>query len=162
MRRLTGSLRLSVQGHKVPGCIDSRKLPRFWGRGCNPPPAGHIRGSHTGTSPAASQPPASFDRKKGQSHLQFLHSFDNRFPRRWVLVRLFSELGQNSVCLGDVLDSFCLFPLLLWCGLVRRHVCLLCPAVSSLVECRFYLVGSIEQPPGRICNATVFRIAVAA
>ena len=56
-----------------------------------------------------------------------------------MLVRLLPELVQDSVCLGDVLDRLCVLPVLFCCRFVRRHICLLQPAVMSSDECRFYL-----------------------
>jgi len=44
-----------------------------------------------------------------------------------VFVRFLPEPVQDSVCLGDVLDRFCVLPLLLCRRLVSRHICPLWP-----------------------------------
>jgi len=73
-----------------------------------------------------SQHPASLDRKDRQSHLQLLYSFEDGLPRRWMFVRFLPELVQDSVCLGDVLDRFCVLPGLFCRTFIGRHICLLC------------------------------------
>ena len=44
-----------------------------------------------------------------------------------MFVRFLPELIQDSVCLGDVLDRFCVLPVLFCCRFVRRHISLLWP-----------------------------------
>jgi hypothetical protein len=109
--------------------------------------------------PPTSQPPASLDGKNRQSHLQLLHSFNDGFPRRWVFVRFLPEPVQDSVCLGDVLDRFCVLPLLSCRRFVGRHICLLWPAVRSLDQCRFYAArasncfrSSTIEPGDAVCQ----------
>jgi hypothetical protein len=40
-------------------------------------------------------------------------------------VELLPEFAENLVCLGDVMDRFCVLPVLFFCRFVRRHIRLL-------------------------------------